>query len=261
MTLKSKLLLTNALFILVYAHGVLADTCGVLHYLASKSNGVTVSGNACQSTDKIALGAEFNLMPGARLWFKTLAGSDADKIQGICQSRSTNPLSISVDSSQQPWIKPNNVIGCTAWDSNKMQCADHKGTAGALTCVLAAAVPEAHTKGPEERTTSVRMRSLLLDDVAKSNGSALDSDKQDQIISALQTEADLCRAITPGAGTVDITWMVDKHGKVAQIKTYANSNVSSVQISNQQLTECITAVIKDFIYPKSSGAIWLSNRF
>lgn len=261
MTLKSNLLLTNALLLFVYAQGIKADDCGVLHYLATKSNGVTVTGNACKTSDKIALGAEFNLTPGARLWFKTLAGSDVDKTQGICQSRSTNPISITVDSNKQPWIKPNNVIGCSSWDSNKMQCADNNGAAGALTCVLAAAVPEAHAKGPEERTTSVRMRSLLLDDVAKNNGSALDSDKQDQIISALQTEADLCRAITPGAGTVDITWMVDMHGKVAQIKTYASSNVSSVQNSNKQLTECITAVIKDFTYPKSSGAIWLSNRF
>ena len=92
---KRNFLLMSAFFIFGYAGNLHAGDCGILRFLENKSNGVTIKDNACKKSDEIALGSKLNLMPGARLWFKSQADTSTKTTQGICQNRSKNSIRIS----------------------------------------------------------------------------------------------------------------------------------------------------------------------
>lgn len=259
---KTNLLLINTVFILGYTGILHADECGVLRYLANKSNGVTISGNSCKTVDDIALGSEFNLMPGARLWFKSPMGVDAKLTQGICQNRSENPIRISVTNDQLPWIKPSDLVNCSSWTNNKMNCGDSTGSPNALSCVITTLNSEPRPKGLEERTTSVRMRSLpMLGDHNKAEPSQSNAEtNKEQIISAMQPDIDLCRAINQTDARIKLTWLVETNGRVNTVIPAADESEDQND-ADKPFVECLTAVIKDNSYPQSSQAVWLSNQF
>lgn len=257
---KKNIILINTILFLGYAGISHADECGVLRYLANKSNGVAVTGNTCKTGDDIAVGSEFNLMPGARLWFKSQAiGPDAKKTQGICQNRSSKPIQISVDSDKQPWIKTNGLVNCNSWTGNKMNCGDSSAGPNALSCVIAAIDAEQQPKGLEERTTSVRMRSLPTMGEADKTDSSQDGAEPDkeQIVSAMQPDVDLCRAINHTDARVEITWLVETNSRAGTVIPAADKTKNT----DKPFIDCLTAVIKDFSYPQSSKAVWLTNRF
>lgn len=255
--LNKNLLLTIVLFCLGYTHVLHAGGCGVLRYMANKSSGVAITGNTCAISDDIALGSAFNLMPGARLWFKTPMESD-EKTQGICQSRSSMPIRLSVYSAKQPWIKSEGMVVCSAWANNKMDCADHKNGQTALSCVIAAGEAEPRPKGQEDRTTSVRMRSLPALDGTGNNESSRDGKAMDkeQIISALQADIGLCKAVNPAGAAVKMTWLVETNGTVQTVIPANDKNDAG-----KPLIACLTAVIKDFAYPQAAKATWFSHQF
>lgn len=258
---NKNLLLINSLFFLGYTTVLHAEECGVLRYMANKSNGVTVKSNTCKMTDDIALGSEFNLMPGARLWFKSQKAVDAQKMQGICQNRSSKSISISVDNNKLPWIKPNGLSNCSPWTNNKINCDDAIGGQKALTCVLAAISSEPYPTGPEERTTSVRMRSLPeIDDSDNTESAPNDAEtEQEQIISAMQADVSLCKAIDHAHSPIKITWLVDVNGQVNTVTPIADASAS--HNADKPYIDCLTAVIKDFSYPQLSQSIRLTNQF
>ncbi len=254
--LKKNLLLLNTLFLLGYANTVHADECGVLRYVANKSNGVTVNSNTCKMIDDIALGSEFNLMPGARLWFKSQEVINAKKIQGICQNRSSKPIRISVDHNKLPWITPNGLSNCSPWTNNKINCDDTMSGQKALTCVLAAIGSEPRPTELEERTTSVRMRSLPAIDAADDEE---EETEQEQIISAMQADVSLCKAISHFNSPIKMTWLVEANGQVNTVNPIADA--SGPHPTDKPYIDCLTAVIKDFPYPQLSQAIRLTNQF
>ncbi len=259
---KKTMILINTLFFLGYTNILHADECGVLHYLANKSNGVAVTGNTCKSIDDIALGSEFNLMPGARLWFKSQISADAKKTQGICQNRSPKSIRISVASDKLPWIKPSGLTHCSSWTDNKINCEDNTGGQNALSCVIATVDAESHPKGLEERTTSVRMRSLpTIDNPDKTDPSQNGAEtEKEQIVSAMQPDVDLCRVINHTDARIKITWLVETNSRVNTVIPGADKT-GSQNDADKPFIDCLTAVIKDFSYPQSSQAIWLSNQF
>ncbi|TAK62069.1 hypothetical protein [Methylobacter sp.] len=256
---KTNPLLISTLFFLGYTSILHADECGVLRYLVNKSNGITISGNTCKTADDIALGSEFNLMPGARLWFKSQRSADT---QGICQNRSPNPIRISVNSDQPPWIKPSDLANCSPWTNNKMNCDDGKDGLNALSCVITTLNSDPHPKGLEQRTTSVRMRSLQIqgdpnkDEPSQSNAEA---DKE-KVISAMQPDISLCRALNETDTHIKLTWLVDTNGHVNTVIPAADE-YDEQNDADKLVIDCFTAVIKDFSYPQSSQAVWLSNQF
>lgn len=259
---KKNLLLLNTIFILGHASILHADECGVLRYLANKSNGVSIMGNTCKVTDDIALGSTFNLMPGARLWFKSQVGASEKITQGICQNRSAKPISIGVDSDQLPWIKPSGLAKCSSWADNKMNCEDGSGGQNALSCVIAIVNSETRPKGLEERTTSVRMRSIPRTggpDKSKSSQSSTEAQKE-QIIAAMQSDIGLCRAIGHTDARIKINWLVGTDGRVNTVIP-AVDEADAQNDADKPFIDCLTAVIKDFPYPQLSQATWLSNQF
>lgn len=259
---KINLLLINTLFFIGYTSILQADECGVLRYLANKSNGVAITGNTCKTVDDIALGSEFNLLPGARLWFKSQRGADTKLTQGICQNRSPNPIRISVNSDQLPWIKPSDLAGCSSWTDNKMNCNDSSGGPNTLSCVIATINSEPHPKGLEERTTSVRMRSLqMIGDHNKAEPSQTNAEtNKEQAISAMQSDIGLCKTISQSDVHIKFAWLVEANGHVNTVIPAANES-GAQNDADKLVIDCFTAVIKDFSYPQSSQAVWLSNQF
>jgi hypothetical protein len=270
MSLKLKyLLLINTFLFLGYANILYADECGVLRYLANRSNGVAIKGNKCKANNDIAMGSEFNLMPGARLWFKSM---DAEaKTQGICQNRSAKPIRINVDSNKLPWIKPSGLADCSSWVDNKMDCQDNPGGSNALSCVITTSSPLSEpsghssirissggsqpSKGLEESHASVTMRSIptIDDDNNEASQQGAETEKT-QIILAMQPDISLCKAINHPNDAIKLTWLVEANSKVSTI-------IPDAAGANKPYIDCLTAVIKDFPYPPSSQAIWLTNQF
>lgn len=260
---KKNMMLINTLLLLGYTSILHADECGVLRYLANKSNGVAVTGNTCKTNDNIAVGSEFNLMPGARLWFKSQTiGADAKKTQGICQNRSSKSINISVNSDKLPWIKTSGLANCDSWTGNKMNCGDSSVGPNALSCVIAAIDSEQQPKGLEERTTSVRMRSLPpIDDADKTDSSQNGAEtEKEQIVSAMQPDVDLCRVINHTDARVQISWLVETNSRVNTVIPAADK-ANTQNNTDKPFIDCLTAVIKDFSYPKSSKAVWLTSQF
>lgn len=251
MKFKNTLYLLNALFILTCASSALADECGVLRYLATKSNGVAVTDNRCKNDGDMALGSGFNLMPGARLWFKSM-DTDATT-QGICQNRSAKPVHIRIDSAAEPWIKADGLANCSTWVNNKMSCPEATGQQVALSCVLASVDPKLRNTGFEERTTSVRMRTLPMLNEADSTTQPAKTEKE-AIISAMQSDVDLCRSVNSPSSPVKMTWLVATNGKADKVSADGAGR-------DKPFIDCLTVIIKDFPYPQSSTALWLSHYF
>jgi len=234
-----------------------AAECGVFRYVPNKSIGVTIKGNSCDRDD-VALGSEFDLIPGARLWFKSHTSGDSKKIQGICQSRSSENLHITVANDKQPWIKPTGTISCDTWVNNKINCTGSKGEQNALSCYITVSEGDltpasTQAKVMDDRTTSVRMRSL------KPLAAQIDKEaEKQQVVNAMQTEFGLCQSLKSGNAQIKITWLVEANGKVETIIPAANSdNVPA----DRDFIECLTVVIKDYPYPASDEPFWLSARF
>lgn len=255
--LKNKLYLAGIVTILANSPVLPAAECGVFRYVPNKSIGVTIKGNSCDRDD-IALGSEFDLIPGARLWFKSHTSGDSKKIQGICQSRSSENLHIAVANDKQPWIKPTGTISCDSWVNNKINCSGSKGEPNALSCYITVSQDElapssTQAKVMDDRTTSVRMRSL------KPLASQLDKDAEKQrIIVAMQTEFGLCQSLKTSDSQIKISWLVESNSTVETVIPAANSDNTP---TDKNFIECLTAVIKDYPYPQSDEPFWLSARF
>jgi hypothetical protein len=200
-------------------------------------------------------------MPGGRLWFKSQKDSGTKITQGICQNRSTEIIRIKVESDKSPWIKPASLNNCNSWAANKMNCNDSKGNKSALSCVLATTAADSRSKGLEERTTSVRMRSLNVQEDTDMSDSpnTIGEAEREQIVSAMQVDVNLCRDTNLSNAQVKMTWKVEANGEV---KTIVPGEISSpANEADKSFADCITAVIKDFDYPQSALATWLSNEF
>ncbi|MGZ5051491.1 MAG: hypothetical protein ACXWF8_18565 [Methylobacter sp.] len=264
MLLKSKkhIIFVSIILALGYGNVLRAEECGVLRYLENKSNGVAVSSNKCKSAGEIAVGSEFNLMPGARLWFKSQLSGDAKTSQGICQNRSSKAVHIRVNSEKSPWITPIGLTRCSAWGENKINCEDSTGGQSVLSCVIAGVDTEANAKGLEERTTSVRMRSLPALESSDKNDSEQNGQEGDKerIIAALQPDADLCRAISNTDTRVKISWLVEANSRVSTVIPDIDK-AGLHDDAEKRFVDCLTAAIKGFAYPQSAQAVWLSNQF
>jgi hypothetical protein len=260
-----KSLLFTILFFLGYANISHADECGVLHYLANKSNGVTITGNSCKTVEEVALGSEIDLSSGARLWVKSATATGAGaKMQVICQNRSTKSVHINVDSDKQPWIKPTDLTSCSLWTNNKMSCAESEGGQNALNCVMAAI--ESDSAGPkklEERTTSVKMRSIPMPGAANKTEPKSPEAQNEHAISAMQPDVKLCREINQSSASIKLNWLVGTNGQVNTIIPAANETDETIakDEDNKPFIDCLKAVIKDAQFSQSSQAVWLSSQF
>lgn len=206
----------------------------------------------------VSLGGAFHLLPAARLWFKALPASGR-KIQGICQSQASIPIEINVHSTVMPWIQVGSSLHCDAWSDNKMHCKDINDQPQ-LDCVV---LDETNQPPVDfhERTTSVRLRSMPVGTLSPDIHSVSSNQTiQQQILSEMQNDLDLCRTLHQTEIAVMIAWKVDHDG---QVKTTIPSidGTLSIGLSDRPLIDCLTAVIKDFSYPQLTKDIWISGQF
>jgi len=244
-----------------------ASGCGVVHYLENKSNGVEVTANTCRSNDGIAVGSVFHLMPGARLWVKSLLTNSTEKsFQAICQNRSANAITIGVDSTDIPWIRPRQLSHCSDWSDNKMSCDSITGEQQALFCVLAAIEPARSMAASEvERTTSVTLRGLPLQKTPEIAGAAQSTTEfeTDRLLAAMRPETELCRSLYQTDYPVKIDWTLDTNGRVTDIKTSGDSPDKEKVMNDAEIryTDCVVDVVNYFPYPKPPRLVFLSARF
>ena len=138
-----------------------AVECTSLQLSTARNSGVTVSNNSCKIKSKIALGTILQVSTGSRLWLKSVSDENGATFQVICQNRTGKTVDVSVDSSSLPWIKPQGLVNCGQWVSNKLSCENQSGQKNSFFCALAVSKPMKESLIPKPTTsTSFRMRSL-----------------------------------------------------------------------------------------------------
>lgn len=220
------------------AQTVSATECGVMQFKADKSRGVQVLKNNCQNNRGVSLGTDFKLLPGARLWLKSGANTDAGRhFEVICQNRSQTPVSINVSTMFIPWIDPTGLNNCSGWIDNKLICDDLQGNHQRFYCVIAAiAEPDYSTTRTIERTTSVKLRKI--------NPGSQQPVTMQVVAPALTPEIELCRDLYEMTLPVTVKWFFDTSGHVLE------ADVDFENFDKQPLfADCVQTVVKTFAYP------------
>lgn len=227
-----------------------ASECGIMLYQKDKSRGVDVLDNTCQSPNEIALGTVFELTSGGRLWLKSLSAPDTDSdFQVICQSRSASSIQVSVSNIFLPWINPKGLKNCTSWIDHHMSCDDENGSKNKFFCAIALIKrPEFVSANDVERTTSVKLRNM------KNLSSEVVS--IEKVFAAMDQETDLCNNLYQTDQSVEVAWIINKTGRVKNVKLTSKKNPVG-----GQFVDCVLDVVKHFPYPAYENEISVTHQF
>ena len=248
----NNLTLLSSVFLMLSFTSVKLEAAGciMMQYLDNKSQGVELFKNSCQQNAQVAIGARFELTPGARLWLKSSLQSESKKyFQMICQNQANHPVTLKVSSMFLPWITADNLKNCGPWNNTKLSCADNNGNKHGFVCVTAPIKNPDFSKFKQpERTTSVNMRNVYID----KTGYAYFKD----VIDFLKPEIKLCQQLHPSDFQIEVQWNVNGYGAMANI--YVIPTGAKLKL---QLSECVQAVVDQFDYPLLNGNASFSHKF
>ncbi len=239
--MMSILLGTGLLGGALFAGTTAAAECTSLKLIAARNAGVSISDNVCKDEKKIAVGSQLEISPGSRLWIKSATDENGATSQVICQNRSANAVTVSIDSASLPWIKPQGLEGCGEWVSNKLSC-ERDGKRNSFFCALATSKPIVVASGPKP-TTSFKMRSSM---------SLLKGRKVEEIIKDITSEVALCKSLYDVTDSTKVTWTVSKLGKVEEL---------NLDNDNVELSACIESVLKPEKHEQSSKEMTYKHTF
>lgn len=232
---------------------VQAVECESMQLLKSKSQGVRVHNNSCEADDNVSVGSSFILIPGGRLWLKA---KDIDNIdfQLICQNRATREVEVKFSNTVLPWITPTGFAQCSDWKNNRLSCADDSGAENDFICAIAAIKPAEYLKVTNlERTTSVKMRSIMTDKKTKNDGLEK-PDLSNAVVDSIRSEVGLCRDLYQVERTVKVYWILDVLGRIEKL-SFANDDHL-----DQQFQSCVESIINNFAYPKFNENMAFSQK-
>jgi hypothetical protein len=239
--------LLASIFFLVTAFvitNVQASECETLQFQRSKSQGVSIKNNVCETDDRVSVGSVFTLIPGSRLWLKAQADSSTD-FQLICQSRAKRIVEVNISSKFLPWISPIGFSRCGAWVNNKLSCQDDRGSKNDFICAIAVIKrPEFLKVTSLERTTSVKMRTINSDKKKPKSEVLAEPELINSVVDFIRSEVGLCRDVYQVKRKIKVSWALDVMGQI-EILSFAKG-----EHLDQQFRSCVTSVITKFAYPK-----------
>lgn len=238
------------LMLFLFSMNLQAAECTVLQYLQNKSQGVEIGNNTCTEANQLAIGTQFSLLPGARLWLRSNLQTETQRqAQIICQNQANHNVSIEVSSLFLPWIKAQSLEQCSSWSHNKLTCEDNNGNKNAFFCMAASIKrPNFRQAQKPERSTSVVMRKIY---VAETGYAYFK-----EVIDFITPEVDLCKQLYTGKGQFKVQWDVNAYGRVEQISVNYKQ-----QTNNPRLYECVKTVVEQFEYPLMSKSSTFSHTF
>ncbi len=244
---KQSLKILARLFFLVTAFVITdaqASECETLQFLRSKSQGVNIKNNSCETGDKVSVGSVFSLIPGGRLWLKAQADDSTD-FQLICQNRATRAVDVNFSNKFLPWISPIGFAQCSGWINNKLSCHDDSGNKNDFICAIAVIKrPEFLKVTSLERTTSVKMRTINSDKKTQKIEVLAEPKLINAVVEYIRSEVGLCRNVYQVKRTVKVSWTLDVMGRIEMLSFAKGDHIE------QQFLSCVTSVITNFAYPK-----------
>ena len=254
---KRTLSIISYFICLLLGTNVSASECGVMMLQDNRSNGVTVKKNDCNEVPYISIGTIIDISTKGRLWLKSnqspMIGS---RFQLICQNQSSATLQLEFSDMLTPWLSQSKLTGCTGWINNKLSCAGNNGEKNGIYCVLAIEKPgSGKTKSPKqiERTTSIKMRGLNSSKKVENDSINLD---RNTIIDAIKSDVMLCKQLYRSRSAINVSWNITPDAQINDINVVLNQGPKK-----DNLTECVSAVIKTFNYPLYSEEIHFKHTF
>ena len=237
-------LMTGVFFLMSYQANALE--CGVMQLQSNRSSGVSMEMNDCQDQPYVSIGTVFDLSPKGRLWLKSNTSKfKGSEFQMICQNRTMNSLRLEFSDMLLPWLSQSKLSNCTGWVDNKLSCDGINGEKGGVLCALSFIKSDKSTKTKQvERTTSVKMRDIK--NLLKAKSVILD---KQQILEAIKPELKLCKKINDTKETMTVNWVVQE-AVVSDIEL-----TTSNKLDKQVLFDCLEAVIRSAMYPKSTKEV------
>jgi len=237
-------LMVGVLFLMSYQAN--ASECGVMQLQSNRSSGVSMENNDCQDQPYVSIGTVFDLSSKGRLWLKSNASKfKGSEFQMICQNRTMNSLRLEFSDMLLPWLSQSKLNNCTGWVDNKLSCDGINSEKGGILCALSFIKSNKSTKTKQvERTTSVKMRDIK--SLLESKPVILD---KQQILEAIKPELNLCKKINDTKQGLKVSWVVQE-AVVSDIEL-----TTSNKLNKQVLSNCLEAVIRSTIYPKSTKEV------
>ncbi len=229
---------------------VFAGPCSGIRLESDKSQGVVVLADLCTEADELSLGAVLQIPPRSRVWLKAPASGQQGHYQMVCQNRQTSTaVNMRLQSLRLPWVDLPSVGVCRPWDGKRLACDSRRGEKNAFVCVASLIQVPLWEEAPALGT------SLVLRSPLEPPGSDGEGYPAKKILSALQTEARMCRELYGPSEPMVWQWTVSPEGRAREITTASSHPQSS------GLTACIHDVIQSFPYPKPQQPVFLSLAF
>lgn len=215
-----------------------ADECGVLKLQINRSPGATVTHNACSEAPFLAIDAIVLLQAGSRVWLESVAASNPEKTQIICQNKSTRAIEIKINSDVSPYINPEGLTQCTQWTNSRLEC--HDSNNNDLFCA-SAQIKKLPAVTALQQKTSISMRGFK----SLHHKALTSKDPQQELnqwITYLKPEIDLCRKTYQVTQPITLSWKIKSSGQVTEM-TLKES------ITDKQFADCAIDVIQNSDFP------------
>ncbi len=224
-----------------------AEECDTVQFLDAKSPGTAISKNNCKDNQGLSIGTQLELSAGARVWLK--ATHDNKHIQQlICQNRSNDFVHLTVASQEAPWISVDNLKNCNKWANDRLNCKISTGNT--FFCMTGIVKQQVAMVTRQERTTSVSMRAIALDNPQNIPTA---EDYADKAVAEMQGDIKLCRELFNSKEPVELIWNVSVSGKV--------DDVSILSEGSEELSSCIRDVVADYSYAKPEEMVTFVYEF
>lgn len=252
--IKRILILSLSSFLFLSSTTTNASECGILQLQNNRSSGVTVKGNDCSNPSAISSGSIFELSSKGRLWLKSNPTEASNSnFQLICQNKTKSSIQLEFSDTQSPWLNQSTLNNCSGWANNKLTCDGNNGEKKGLYCVLSIAKSTNKKSTQVERTTSVKMRSLI--SYVNTENPANDITKQ-EILATIIPELKLCKDLNQYTMDAEISWNVEPSTAKQNINIISTSGLSTASLS-----ECVKTVVRTFSYPSFSGKTSFNSAF
>ena len=231
-----------------------AYECNLMQFQKNKSQGTNVRDNLCQTDEMVSVGSAFEVPPGGRLWLKASAAG-SDDFQLICQNRAVRKVTVQFSSPFLPWITPKGLGQCSTWVDNKLSCADKRGTKNSFFCAIAVVNPPEYLKVTTlERTTSVKMRTVLNNTQKMEAVTEPVPEIIEAVVIFIRSEVGLCRSLYQVDQALKASWTLDVLGRIEQLSLLNSHRFE------QEFLGCVESVINDFEYPKFTERVNFSPK-
>ncbi|MGR9074229.1 MAG: hypothetical protein ACU833_14305 [Gammaproteobacteria bacterium] len=190
------------------------------------------------------IGDEITILKKGRLW---LSGNETSfgHQEILCQNLTDQPITLTLDSDINPWIKITNPQHCDAWNKDLLVCAVGDVSKG-LFCKINNKSNLIHASVQSRQTASVSVRSVAVLPETQEKENFNYADYLKETIGDYSTGIELCGVMNDKKGPIEISWAIYDGGNTGDIEI----NTSSTTDQDMATAECIADQINFWRFPE-----------